>query len=491
MASPASLSACVAPLSCSPGHIASAASVRPAMARATARTGGARSYIAVRHIDDGWRLPLRRRAPLREHERHRPRRPVVGMARHALGQRATGWWRPTAEIFTFGDAGRSPDPLERHRLNAAVVGMAATPSGQRRLARRVRRRLFSFGDASLLGFGRRPPSERCRSWAWRRRPRAAGTGWSCPTAACSASEMPVLRLDGLHPPEPARGRHGRRPLGEGLLAVAADGGAFDYGGAAVRGLDRLHPPQPALDGMAPGRRRGGYWLVAADGGIFTFGSRPLRGIGHRRLQPAPGRPARLDRRCGAGPDRLRAERRQHVGAPSPPTRTTARGGTRSSHHAGRRRRQRIHSRGPSRTEGTARRRRACTPSVRPCTAPTRIRARSSPTTSWCGDWWDEDSASPGLQHLPARRLRVHPSFRWRLRSVVDGGQRLPVHRGHRLQLAAHRVPGLGHLPPRQHRLPHPGCVSLCWHDLDAVLDWFNPALHPVIVMGPDSAIRSF
>ncbi len=27
--------------------------------------------------------------------------------------------------------------------------------------------------------------------------------------------------------------------------------------------------------------------------------------------------------------------------------------------------------------------------------------------------------------------------------------------------------------------------------LDAVLDWLNPALHPVIVMGPDSVIRSF
>ena len=39
--------------------------------------------------------------------------------------------------------------------------------------------------------------------------------------------------------------------------------------------------------------------------------------------------------------------------------------------------------------------------------------------------------------------------------------------------------------------PTAGCVSLPLNDLDAVLDWLNPALHPVIVMGPDSVIRSF
>ncbi len=39
--------------------------------------------------------------------------------------------------------------------------------------------------------------------------------------------------------------------------------------------------------------------------------------------------------------------------------------------------------------------------------------------------------------------------------------------------------------------PTQGCVSLPLGDLDAVLHWLNPALDPVIVMGPDSVIRSF
>jgi len=39
--------------------------------------------------------------------------------------------------------------------------------------------------------------------------------------------------------------------------------------------------------------------------------------------------------------------------------------------------------------------------------------------------------------------------------------------------------------------PTAGCVSLPLADLDRVLDWLNPALHPVIAMGPDAVIRSF
>jgi L,D-peptidoglycan transpeptidase YkuD (ErfK/YbiS/YcfS/YnhG family) len=39
--------------------------------------------------------------------------------------------------------------------------------------------------------------------------------------------------------------------------------------------------------------------------------------------------------------------------------------------------------------------------------------------------------------------------------------------------------------------PTAGCVSLTLLDLDAVLHWLNPSLHPVIVMGPDAVIRSF
>jgi L,D-peptidoglycan transpeptidase YkuD (ErfK/YbiS/YcfS/YnhG family) len=39
--------------------------------------------------------------------------------------------------------------------------------------------------------------------------------------------------------------------------------------------------------------------------------------------------------------------------------------------------------------------------------------------------------------------------------------------------------------------PTQGCVSLPYGDLIQVLRWLNPALHPVVVMGPDSVIRSY
>jgi hypothetical protein len=34
-------------------------------------------------------------------------------------------------------------------------------------------------------------------------------------------------------------------------------------------------------------------------------------------------------------------------------------------------------------------------------------------------------------------------------------------------------------------------LLLALPELDSVLRWLNPALHPVIVMGPDDVIRSF
>ena len=64
----------------------------------------------------------------------------------------------------------------------------------------------------------------------------------------------------------------------------------------------------------------------------------------------------------------------------------------------------------------------------------------------CGDWWYEDSTSPTYNTCGTTRLGIFlhanigtPTQRW---------------------------------------------VSLPLADLDAVLDWLNPALHPVIVVGP-------
>ena len=52
---------------------------------------------------------------------------------------ATGWWAPTAGIFSFGDAGFHGS-AGSIALNSPIVGMAAAPERQRLLARCLRRR---------------------------------------------------------------------------------------------------------------------------------------------------------------------------------------------------------------------------------------------------------------------------------------------------------------------------------------------------------------
>ena len=141
---------------------------------------------------------------------------------------------------------------------------------------------------------------------------AVGTGWWRLTAASSASERPVLRIDGaMRLNEPIVGM-AATPDGGGYWLVASDGGIFTsatpgsrvdgriasqqahrrHGGHSRRegllagGLRRRHfqlrrrrllrldaairstSPSSAWPATPDGR---GYWLVASDGGIFSFG----------------------------------------------------------------------------------------------------------------------------------------------------------------------------------------------------------------------------
>ena len=130
--------------------------------------------------------------------------PIVGLAPTPSGR---GYWLAASDggIFTFGDAGfwGSTGAI---RLNAPVVAMAATPSGQGYWLVAADGGVFSYGDARFWG--------------------SAGS----------------LRLN-----QPVVGM-AATPSGRGYWLVAADGGVFSYGDSALLGFDRLHPPEPARGG---------------------------------------------------------------------------------------------------------------------------------------------------------------------------------------------------------------------------------------------------
>ena len=124
-------------------------------------------------------------------------KPMVGMAVTPGGG---GYWLVASDggIFAYGDAGfhGSTGSLV---LNKPVIGMVPTHDGLGYWLIASDGGVFAFGDAGFFGsLGGAPP--RLRSSAWPRRPTAAGTGSSVPTARCTTSATP--RKSGSRPPRP-------------------------------------------------------------------------------------------------------------------------------------------------------------------------------------------------------------------------------------------------------------------------------------------------
>jgi L,D-peptidoglycan transpeptidase YkuD (ErfK/YbiS/YcfS/YnhG family) len=110
----------------------------------------------------------------------------------------------------------------------------------------------------------------------------------------------------------------------------------------------------------------------------------------------------------------------------------------------------------------------------------------------CGDWWDEDPASPAYNrfvHLPCGAV---PSF-------AGGSEALWRSPGAYAYLALVDyntdpvVPGAGsaiflHVSTSR---PTHGCVALPADELLVLLRWLRPRLAPLIVIGTAASIRSF
>jgi L,D-peptidoglycan transpeptidase YkuD (ErfK/YbiS/YcfS/YnhG family) len=272
--------------------------------------------------------------------------------------------------------------------------------------------------------------------------------------------------------------------------VAADGGIFSYGKAPFWGsTGSIHLVQP-VDGMA-GSGLGGYWMVAADGGVFTFGSAAFFGSATADINPLL-----VNQLASTGG----AQQVLVVDAPSAAS-TTATLTAYENDGAGW---HQVFGALPavdgttgwvpaqSRVEGDG-----AAPEGMFAIGSTMYGTSPNPGTQFgyhqlvCGDWWDEDSASTTyntFQHVPCGTT---PPYAGDSEALWTDGNAYPSMAVINFNTPPSGPSGSGIFLHANIGRPTQGCVSLPLADLDAVLRWLNPALHPVIVMGPDSVIRSF
>ena len=361
-----------------------------------------------------------------------------------------GYWvaSSTGGVYPFGDA-HSYGSMAGTALNAPVVGMAATPSGQGYWLVASDGGIFSFGNASFFGS-------------------TGGLRLNAPIVGMAAT-----------------------PTGRGYWLVAADGGIFSYGDASFFGSTGSIQLNEPIDGMAAGPGGGGYWLVAADGGIFNFGSAAFDGSATADINPLL-----VDQLASTGG----AQQVLIADAPSAAS-TTATLTAYENDGVGW---YQVFGPmpavdgangwlpGPSRSEGDD-----TTPEGMYAIGSMMYGTDADPGTQFpyhqlvCGDWWDEDSASPTYNTFQHVACGTTPPFARDSEALWTEGNAYPS-----MAVINYNTPPAGPLGSgiflhADTGSPTQGCVSLPLNDLDAVLDWLNPALHPVIVMGPDSVIRSF
>jgi L,D-peptidoglycan transpeptidase YkuD (ErfK/YbiS/YcfS/YnhG family) len=281
------------------------------------------------------------------------------------------------------------------------------------------------------------------------------------------------------------------PTGKGYWLVASDGGIFSFGDAAFFGsTGALHLNAPIV-GMTSIPSGGGYWLVASDGGIFTFGTAVFDGSATADLNPLL-----VDQLASTGG----AQQVVIVDAPSASS-TTATLTAYENDGAGW-----YEAIGPmpavdgvggwvpgaSRTEGDG-----ATPEGMYPFGPTMYGTNPNPGTAFayhqlvCGDWWDEDPSSPTyntFQHVPCGTT---PPFAGDSEALWTEGNAYPSMAPIEYNTPPSGPLGSGIFLHADIGAPTQGCVSLPYADLIAVLTWLKPALHPVVVMGPDAVIRSF
>ncbi len=373
--------------------------------------------------------------------------PIVGMAATPGGG---GYWLVAADggIFSFGDAAFFGS-TGAMTLNRPIVGMAATPDGGGYRLVASDGGIFSFGDAGFFG-----------------------------STGAMTLNRPIVGMAAT-------------PGGGGYWLVASDGGIFSFGNARFSGSTGARALDAPIVGMVATPDGGGYWLVTSDGGIFNFGDAGFAGSAAGEITPML--VSQLANTDGA---------RQVIVVDAPSfSSTTATLSTYENDGSGWY--QEFDPMpavganngwilGPDRQEGDQ----TAPAGIFPI-GPTMYGVDPDPGTLFpyhqlvCGDWWDEDSSDPGYNTFEHVACGTTPAFAASSEALWTEGNAYPY-----LAVIDFNTPPVGPLGSgiflhADTGSPSIGCVTLSLPDLVAVLRWLNPALHPVIVMGPDSVIRSF
>ncbi len=375
------------------------------------------------------------------------RAPIVGMAATPDGH---GYWLVGSDggVFSFGDASFYGSTGALH-LNAPVVGMTPTPDGHGYWLVASDGGVFSFGDASFYG----------------------STGALHLTA-------PVV---GMTP----------TPDGHGYWLVGSDGGVFTFGDASFYGsTGALHLTAPIV-GMAAMPDGRGYWLVGSDGGVFSFGTAPFYGSATADIHPLL-----VDELASTDG----AQQVIVVDAPNA-TSTTATLFTFENDGSGW---YQVFAPmpaldgengwipGPERQEGDG-----TTPEGIFAIGSTMYGTEPDPGTLFpyhqlvCGDWWDEDPTSAGYNTFQHVACGSEPSFAADSEALWTEGNAYPSMAVIDFNTPPSGPIGSGIFLHADIGAPTQGCISLPYGDLIQVLTWLNPARHPVVVMGPDSVVRSY
>jgi L,D-peptidoglycan transpeptidase YkuD (ErfK/YbiS/YcfS/YnhG family) len=414
--------------------------------------------------------------------------PMVGMAATPDGG---GYWLVASDggIFAFGDAG-SFGSMGGHTLNAPIVGMAATADGRGYWLVASDGGIFNFGDAHYDGsMGGHPLDAPVVGMA----ATANGGGYWLVASDGGIFTFGNATFEGSEGGKPLN-----RPIvgmarassGNGYWLVASDGGIFTFGGAPFYGSTGaivLNQPIVGL-GTAPS---GGYWLVASDGGVFSFGAADFHGSATADLNPIV-----VNELASTGG----ARQVIIVDAPSAAS-TTA---TLSTYENDGNGWYPVLAPipavdgvngwvpGSQRSEGDG-----ASPEGMYAIGSTMYGVDANPGLQFpyhrlqCGDWWDEDPNSATYNSFQTVPCGTTPPFSGNSEALWTEGNAYPY-----MAVIDYNTPPTGALGSgiflhANIGTPTTGCISVPLSDLVQVLKWLNPALHPVIVMGPDSVIRSF
>ena len=110
----------------------------------------------------------------------------------------------------------------------------------------------------------------------------------------------------------------------------------------------------------------------------------------------------------------------------------------------------------------------------------------------CGDWWDEDPTSAGYNTFQHVACGQAPPFGGASEALWTETSAYPSFAF--IEYNAHPVVAYAGSAIFVHAdigVPTAGCVALPRADLDRVLRWLVPGLHPAIVMGPAAEINRF